>query len=114
MSGEDIAFSDVSDYAITFADELQVILQKHIPVHLFTDSKCLFDVIAKGSRTSEKRTMRDIAVAREAFKKNKISNIGFIRSSRNIADGLTKVMTQKHYNLFLVLAICSWKLNNGL
>ena len=65
-----------------------------MPLPLRTDSKSLFDVISKGSRASEKRMMLDIAAAREGFKEKTISDIGFVRSSQNIADGLTKAMQQ--------------------
>ena len=86
MSGEVIAFSDLFDVAISFAEELGNILSKKIPVQLLTDSKALFDVVSKGSRTSEKRMMLDIAAAREGFKSKAISDIGFVRSSQNVAD----------------------------
>ena len=38
--------------------------------------------------------MLDIAAAREGFRGKVISDIGFMRSSKNIADGLTKSMSQ--------------------
>lgn len=96
MGAELIAFSDMFDGAFTLAAELRDILGKpDIPVNLFTDSKTLFDVISKGTRTSEKRLMLDIACAREGFKNHEISNIGFIGSSNNLADGLTKKMSQE-------------------
>lgn len=38
--------------------------------------------------------MLDIATRREAFRENVISNIGSDRSSKYLADGLTKVMNQ--------------------
>lgn len=76
------------------AAELETVMGRKIPVQLFTDSKCLFDVIWKGSRTSEKRIMLDIAAAREGFCDKTISDIGFVRSNHNIADGLTKSMSQ--------------------
>ena len=38
--------------------------------------------------------MLDIAAARQGFKNKIISDIGFFRSSKNIADGLTKLMSQ--------------------
>lgn len=94
MAGEVIAFSDLFDVATTLASELELILSHKVPVQLFTDIKSLFDVISKGSRTSEKRMMLDIAAAREGFKNKTISDIGFVRSSKNIADGLTKHMSQ--------------------
>ncbi len=95
MAGEVIAFSDMFDVASSLSFDLSTVLMKSIPIHLFTDSKCLFDAISKGSRTSEKRIMIDISAAREGFKDKVISNIGFVRSQNNIADALTKDMKQK-------------------
>lgn len=94
MSGEVIAFSDMFDIAITLSVELSDILGYRVPVQLMTDSKSLFDIISKGSRTSEKRMMLDIAAAREGFRDKAISDIGFIRSHKNVSDGLTKPMSQ--------------------
>lgn len=95
MAGEIIAFSDMFDVAITLAEELKTMYRIPIPLQLFTDSKSLFDIISKGSRTSEKRLMLDIAAAREGFRDHLISDIGFIRSTKNVADGLTKPMSQQ-------------------
>lgn len=94
MSGEVIAFSDLFDVAVTFAEELGTMFSKKIPVQLLTDSQSLFDVVSKGSRTSEKMILPDIAAAREGFKHKTISDIGFVSSSENIADGITKAMTR--------------------
>ena len=93
MAGEVIAFSDLFDVATTLGAQLSTILGRQIPVQLFTDSKSLLDVISKGSRTSGKR-MLNIAAAREGFKNNTISDIGFVPSSNNMADWLTKQMNQ--------------------
>ena len=68
MSGEVIAFSDLFDLAITFAEELGNMLPKKIPVQLLTDGKALFDVVSKASRTSEKKMTLGIAPAREGFR----------------------------------------------
>ena len=94
MSGEVIAFSDLFDAAVTLSQKLRLLLHKDVPVQLLTDSKSLFDVVSKGSRTSERRMMLDIAAAREGFRNKVISDIGFVRSSKNVADGLTKSMSQ--------------------
>lgn len=94
MTGEVIAFSDIFDIAATISQELGILLQKRIPVELLTDSESLFDVVSKGSRMSEKCLMLDIAAAREGFRDKVISDIGFVRSSKNVADGLTKAMSQ--------------------
>lgn len=94
MSDELIAFSDLFDVAVSSAEEIGIMLSKKIPVQLLTDSKSLFHVVSKGSRTSEKKMMLDIAAAKEGFKNKTISDIGFVWSSQNIADGLTKSMGQ--------------------
>ena len=64
MAAEVIAFSDMFDVAITLSDEIKQLYGHDIPLQLFTDSKSLFDVNSKGSRTSEKRLMLDIAAER--------------------------------------------------
>ena len=94
MASEVIAFADMFDIAVALAADLTTMLGLQIPVQLLTDSKCLFDVISKGIRTSEKRIMIDITAARNAFKSTVISDIGLVRSADNIADGLTKDMQQ--------------------
>lgn len=102
MAAEVIAFSDMFNVTAALSDDLGHILSKPIPVQLLTDSKCLFDVISKGPRTSEKRIMLDIAAAREGFKEKTISDIGLVRSEHNIADGFTKDMSQKNLRQLLI------------
>lgn len=82
------------DVAVTLAEELRTIYERSVPLNLLTDSKALFDIISKGSRTSEKRMMLDIAAAREGFRDRVISDSGFVRSTDNLGDGLTKTMQQ--------------------
>ena len=94
MAGKVIAFSDLFDVAATLYHKLGEVLGKKVPVQLFTDSESLFDVISRGSRTAEKRLMLDISTAKDGFKERVISDIDFFRSSRNLADGLTKAMNQ--------------------
>ena len=94
MAGEVVAFSDPFDVASTLAAKMSDMCGHRIPLQLFADSKSLFDVISRGSRTSGKRTMLDIAAAREGFRDNVISDIGVVRSSQNIADGLARSVSQ--------------------
>ena len=74
--------------------QIEHALQQSVPMHLMTDSKSLFDIISKGSRTSEKQIMLDIHATRQACQRHEISNIGFVRSEHSIADGLTKEKKQ--------------------
>lgn len=45
--------------------------------------------------------MLDISAAREGFKDDITSDVGFIRSSINAADGLTKRMAQARLRTFI-------------
>ncbi len=94
MAAEFTAFSDAFDMGYSLAIELSNVLGRKVPLILLTDSKSLFDVIWKGIPTSEKRMMSDIAAAREGYRRGDISNIHFVRSSKNLADGLTKPMNE--------------------
>jgi hypothetical protein len=55
-----------------------------------TDSKLLFDIIAKSSSNSEKRLMIDVAAARESCANDELSDIGHIRGEHNPSDAFTK------------------------
>ena len=101
LSAEVIAFADLFDDALSLKSQIEHALRRTISIHLQTDSKSLFDIISKGSCTSEKRIMLHIHSAREAYKSKEISNIGFVRSSDDLADGLTKEKMQKA--LFVLL-----------
>lgn len=54
----------------------------------------MLNVISKDSRTSEKQNMLDIAEARQAYHDEIISDIFFARSNNNLAEGLTKPISQ--------------------
>ncbi len=90
LGSEIYAFADAFDYGFTMKNDLERILGQHIPLQMLTDSKSLFDTMIKCSTTTEKRLMIDISVVREAYTAQEISNVGFVRSPNNPADGMTK------------------------
>lgn len=95
MGAELISFIDMFDADLTSAEELRHLLPNvHVSFQLFMYRKTLFDVIYKGTITSEKRLMIDVSCAREGFKNHEISDIGLVKSSVNTADVLTKSMCQ--------------------
>lgn len=57
---------------------------------LYTDSDSLFKVIIKNSSTTERRLMIDLEATREAYGNHDIADIGWVQSSDNPADALTK------------------------
>jgi len=54
LSAEVIAFADLFDDAFAIRSQVEEALRRGVAPHLLTDSKSLFDIISKGSRTSEK------------------------------------------------------------
>lgn len=77
-------------------DELQNILERHIPLQMLTDFRSLFDILTKTSKTLGRRLLINIATVWSAYKGHEISNIGFLRRSCNPADGLTKLNNTYH------------------
>ncbi len=89
MGGDVYAFADGLDYALTLKFDLERIIGKHLPLSMVT--KQLFDVITKNSTATEKKLMIDIETVREAYQDMLLTDVGFLRSPQNPADGLTKV-----------------------
>ena len=90
MGGETYAFADGFDYAYLLRYDLEDIRDQTIPRTMFTDSESLFKVIVKSTTTTEKRLMIDIKAAREEYDASEISDVGWVSSDDNPADGFTK------------------------
>lgn len=78
-----IYFSDLFDASFTLSSELGKLTKRNVFLEPLTDSKFLFGVIRKKSRTSEKLHMIDIKVGRVGFKTKESSNIGLVFSQEN-------------------------------
>lgn len=90
LGSEVYAFCEGMDIGLAFQFALEAIIGRRIDVNMFTDSKSLLDTITRLSQASEKRLLIDIAAVREAHRKKEISNVGWVKSKNNLADGLTK------------------------
>jgi hypothetical protein len=90
LGGELIAFTEAFDRAFALKHDMEDVTGRRVPLNMYTDSKCLFDVLTKGSTTAERRLQIDIAMARESFQRNWIANVALVPSAENLADGLTK------------------------
>lgn len=72
-----IAFSDTFNPDFSLPNELNRMNPGYkTSICLHTDTKSFFDIISKGSRSSERRTMIEIAAAKEASKEDEVSDIG--------------------------------------
>jgi hypothetical protein len=75
LSAELIAFAGAYDRGYAMAFDLSDMLGHNVPLKLYTDSKGLFDVITRGSNTTERRLQIDIAFAREGFNRGWIKDV---------------------------------------
>jgi hypothetical protein len=89
LGGEILAFAEPFDCAYTLRKDIEKMLGRKLPLSFLTDSKSLFDIITKSSSTLEKRVMIDVAVARESYAKEELSDIALLRGELNLADALT-------------------------
>eukprot|EP00172_Hildenbrandia_rubra_P000685 Plantae.Rhodophyta-Hildenbrandia_rubra.ctg13760.p1 GENE.Plantae.Rhodophyta-Hildenbrandia_rubra.ctg13760~~Plantae.Rhodophyta-Hildenbrandia_rubra.ctg13760.p1 ORF type:complete len:195 (-),score=19.65 Plantae.Rhodophyta-Hildenbrandia_rubra.ctg13760:621-1205(-) len=92
LGAEVYAFCDAMDITAAFQIALRPVVSRVLPVHMYTDSKSLLDTITQRSQTREKRLLIDLAMARDAYKKKEINNVGWVRSANNLADPLTKAV----------------------
>ena len=77
------------------------------------DSKILFDIISKGSRTNEKRIMLDIYAARKAYKELEISNNGFLETRITSQIDPINPSSKKHYMICSKPHTTNRSLSNG-
>ena len=89
MAGEIFVFSAAFDKALVIRYNLQLILRIEIGLRICTDSKQLFDSIMRGAHTTGKRLLVEI-MAREAYNRYELSNVGLVLEDFNPAEGLTK------------------------
>ena len=92
LGSETLAFVDGFDQAYLVREQLRAIFARRIPLKIFMDSKTLFDVLTRGTLTTERRLVIDLMVAREAYERGEISDVGHVRSEHNLEDELTKVI----------------------
>jgi hypothetical protein len=70
---------------------LQKLLGRHIALTLATDSQSLFTAIARGSATTERRLLIDLAALKTGYRNHEIDSLVFVRLQDNLADALTKL-----------------------
>jgi hypothetical protein len=86
-----MAYADGIDTTIVLKYDIERMICRDIPIHAFTDSLSLFDVISRSTTTSEERPMIDITAEKESYKEGTIDTVGFIRTNFSPADAFTIV-----------------------
>ncbi|KAA8491186.1 Retrovirus-related Pol polyprotein from transposon TNT 1-94 [Porphyridium purpureum] len=104
LAAELMALMEGFDFAI-FVQETMRSMKIHVPLHLCTDSKSIFDAMSTTKLPAEKRLAIDLSVLREAFLSGEIDAVLWTRTDGNIADGLTKTKANKALRQFLQTGI---------
>lgn len=86
------------DSAYIVKHTLDSCLKEKIPLHVYTDSRTVFNTIAKTSSTLEKRLQIDAHSLRQSHKNGEITTLAWIPGNINPADGLTraKLLPETH------------------
>ena len=79
-----------------------------VPMLMLLDSKALFDVLTSNKKTTEQRLMIDLSIAREAYLKGEIDDVGLIRSQDNYSDDLSKLRGNGKLSEFLRSGRVEW------
>ena len=90
LAAELYALAAGFDAAAAFRPAMTEILGKDVPLVAYTDSKSLFDALTSINTTAEKRLLIDLQVLRQAYEYREITEVAWIPSEQNPADGLTK------------------------
>ena len=65
-------------------------VKRRIPLMAVTDSRSLYDCLAKLGTTTEKRLMVDIMCLRQSYERREIAELGCVEGGDNVADAMTK------------------------
>lgn len=90
LASELYAMSHGFDSGSVMKSTLEAALGTDIPLTICTDSKSLYDCLARLGTTTEKRLMVDILCLRQAYQRREIAEVRWISTATNPADCMTK------------------------
>lgn len=109
LAAETHALADAADMVVLVQHDLERLHRRKISITLLTDAKSLFDVIAKGTIMFEKRLMIDVRSTREAYEREVIRELGWMRREYNVSDALTKIETNHVMREFMETGKVAYK-----
>lgn len=89
--GETYSFADGLDAEFGVLNDIQKMIGNPISLIILTDSESLLNIIVESTVATKKLLMTDIRAARGAYITGAISDVGWIRTHKSIADGLNNV-----------------------
>lgn len=78
------------DISSTIRLAFNSMLDKVIPLHVYTDSRSLYDCLTRINQTTEKRLLIDLRMIRQSYERREITEVFWIPTTQNPADAFTK------------------------
>ena len=95
LAGEVMALSHLLNEAYAIRIQVEYAVLRKISLKIFTYSRFAFDTISNGTRPLGKHPAINQYPAIQEYLVKEVSHIGFLRSNKNQADGLTETIKQK-------------------
>ncbi len=105
VRAELLALMEGFDVAFTVKHAMREIHQRDVPLDIFTDSRTVFNIVAKDASSLEKRLQIGAFALRESHCREEIRHFGWIPGIENPADGLTRLRLLSD----LHPSECSWR-----
>lgn len=90
LAAELLAMMHGFDISSTIRLAVNCIMDRKVSLELYTDSRSLYDCLVSINTTSEKRLLIDLSLLRECYERREISQVLWIPTHQNPADGFTK------------------------
>lgn len=81
------------DVSSTIRLALNDMLDRVIPLRVYTDSRSLYDCLTRINQTAEKRLLIDLRMLRQSYERREITEVLWIPTAQNPADAFTKAKT---------------------
>ena len=92
LAAETLALLEGAEASVYLADILRQVtnLDKRLKIRCLTDNKSLYEALSSSKQVEDKRLRIDISVIDDMISRGEIDNVGWVGTSHQVADCLTK------------------------
>ena len=69
-------------------------IDRSLPLDIYTDSRSLYDSLVSLNSVTEKRLLIDLRILLQAYERRELTEVLWIPTAQNLADALTKPMSK--------------------
>ena len=88
LAAELFATVDGFDISSTISLALNDMLGRIIELHVYKDSRRLYDCLVRINQTTEKRLFIDLRILRQSYERREMTEVFWIPTAQNPADGI--------------------------